>query len=487
MKLEATIGLEVHAQLKTRTKMFCRCGNTFGREPNTLTCPVCLGLPGALPVLNREAIALAIRTGLVLHCEIHPHSVFARKNYFYPDLPKGYQISQFDRPLSEKGFLEIRTPKGEKRIGIERVHVEEDAGKLLHGDNLLTKEGSLVDLNRCGVPLVEIVGAPDLSTPQEAGEYLKKLRSIVRDAGVCDGNMEEGSFRCDANVSVKPEGAKTLGVKVEIKNMNSFKHAQKALEFEIRRQTEALEKGEKISQETRLWNPDKGITLPMRSKEFAHDYRYFPEPDLLPLEFDPQWIEEIRSTLPELPDERQARLEKEDGLSPYDAEVLTADPEKAHSYEKVLIYSNADTPEKKKAAANVVTNVVPGIIHNLHVELIDQVSISDQAIGETLQLVNSGQISGKMAKEILEDVAKTGATPAEIVKQKGLSQISDRSALEKVVRDVIAANPTQTQQYRSGKEKLFGFFVGQVMKATGGQANPALLNEILKKELSSGV
>ncbi|MFH1017146.1 MAG: Asp-tRNA(Asn)/Glu-tRNA(Gln) amidotransferase subunit GatB [Pseudomonadota bacterium] len=486
MKYETTIGLEVHAQLRTRTKMFCRCENVFGREPNTLTCPVCLGLPGALPVLNRQAIALAIRMGLALHCEIRPRSVFARKNYFYPDLPKGYQISQFDRPLSEKGFLEIRSSNGPKRIGIERVHVEEDAGKLLHGDNLLTKEGSLVDLNRCGVPLVEIVGAPDLTTPQEAAEYLKKLRSIVRYTDVCDGNMEEGSFRCDANVSVKPEGSKSLGTKVEIKNMNSFKHVQKALEFEIQRQTEALERGEKIAQETRLWNPDEGGTSSMRSKEYAHDYRYFPEPDLLPLEFETAWIEEIKRSLPELPDDRRARFEETFRLPPYDAEVLTAEKETAEYFEEVLRNYGTQAPDKAKAISNTITSVALGIA-NERGERLDKSNMKPKYVADLQKLIDDGSISGKMAKEVLEELAQTGEEPSAIVKKKGLAQISDRGALEKVVRDVIAANPTQTQQYKAGKEKLFGFFVGQVMKATGGQANPVLLNEILKAELSRGV
>jgi aspartyl-tRNA(Asn)/glutamyl-tRNA(Gln) amidotransferase subunit B len=482
MKYTATIGLEVHAQLLTKTKLFCRCENTFGREPNTLTCPVCLGLPGALPVTNGNAVALAVRLGLALHCKVNEKSVFARKNYFYPDLPKGYQISQFDQPLCTDGYLMIDVDGKQKRAGIHRAHMEEDAGKLLHGDNLLTKEGSLVDLNRAGIPLVEIVGEPDLSSAFEAVAYLKKLRSILRYTHVCDGNMEEGSFRCDANVSIRPEGQKEFGTKVEIKNMNSFKHVQKAIEYEIGRQTAAVESAEKIVQETRLWNPDKNETASMRSKEYAHDYRYFPEPDLLPLEVERKWVNDIRRNLPELPDDKAARFQKEFQLPAYDAEVLTAESETASYYEETLKAIGASTADKFKTVSNYVMGEILRIANDRG-ESLAQLKIRPAGLAELLQVIDAGTISAKMGKDVLDEMAETGKAAKAIIESKGMAQINDDSAIRAAVKDVIAKNPGQLEQYRSGKDKLFGFFVGQVMKSTKGQANPALVNDILKEEL----
>lgn len=486
MNTVATIGLEVHAQLKTKTKLFCRCENTFGHEPNHHVCPVCLGLPGALPVLSGRAISFAVRTGVALGCTIHKRSVFARKNYFYPDLPKGYQISQFDLPLCTEGFLTIDTENGPRKIGIVRVHVEEDAGKLLHGDSLVTREGSLVDLNRAGVPLIEIVGAPDLHSGAEASLYLKKLRSILRYLEVCDGNMDEGSFRCDANVSVGPEGRKELGTRTEIKNMNSFKHVQKAIEYEIGRQQQALQNGEKIVQETRLWNPDKGITMPMRSKEHAHDYRYFPDPDLFPLDIEQKWISDIRKDLPELPDGRRLRFQEKLGLPAYDAGVLTADKETSDFFEAALNAYASGAPEKAKTVSNYVMSEILRLANDKGITLA-VLPIQPQGLADVLKLIDSGKISGKMAKEILDEMATSGASPESIISAKGLSQITDVEAIRTIVKEILAANPGQLAQYRSGKDKLFGFFVGQAMKATQGKASPDLVNQLLKEELARGV
>ncbi|MFH1262835.1 MAG: Asp-tRNA(Asn)/Glu-tRNA(Gln) amidotransferase subunit GatB [Pseudomonadota bacterium] len=507
MSFETIIGLEVHAQLKTKTKMFCRCENLFGREPNTLTCPVCLGLPGALPVVNSMAIRFAVWAANSLNCTINRHSVFARKNYFYPDLPKGYQISQFDQPLAVNGRIEIKGDDGSRTIKIIRVHLEEDAGKLLHGDNLQTKEGSLVDLNRCGVPLIEIVGAPDLRSPAEASDYLKELRQVLKYIEVCDGNMEEGSLRCDANVSLRPVGVKEFGTKVEIKNLNSFKHVRKALEYEVDRQTKALQAGKKIHQETRLWNPDQGITTSMRSKEETHDYRYFPEPDLLPLNVPEKWLHERGRPLEqsltdavtvsasidartagrvELPNERRARFEKDFALPSYDADVLTAEKEVADYFEATLTAYAPGNPEKAKTVSNYVMGEILRLVKE-RTESIEQLKIRPENLSALLKMIDAGTISGKIAKDVLDEMAESGKAAQEIVKVKGLTQISDTDSIRKTIQKVLATNTDQLAQYRAGKEKMFGFFVGQVMKATQGKANPAVLNQLLKEELSRGV
>lgn len=491
MRYEAVIGLEVHAQLKTRTKLFCRCLNSFGQAPNSLTCPVCLGLPGALPTPNEKAVHDAVRAGLALNCSIQPHSVFSRKNYFYPDLPKGYQISQFDLPLCLDGHLDVETGDSQSlKVRIQRIHIEEDAGKLLHGDNLLTKDGSLVDLNRAGVPLIEIVSHPDLRNSEQAAEYLRALRSILRYVDVCDGNMEEGSLRCDANVSIRPQGSPDLGTKVEIKNMNSFKHVQKAIDYEIERQTQVIEAGQRVVPETRLWNPDRGITTSMRSKEQAHDYRYFPDPDLPALQLDPLWIEKTRETLPELPKQKKRRLMNEWNLPEYDASILTSEKEIADYYETTLkLYAAAskDAPfQQAKTLSNFVMGEVLRIANETSVS-IGELKITPQKLASLLALIESGKISGKMSKDVLDEIAKTGKDPTDIVESKGMAQISDEAELRRIIAQVLKDHPGQTADYRAGKEKIFGFLVGQVMKATGGKANPALSNKILIEELKRGV
>jgi aspartyl-tRNA(Asn)/glutamyl-tRNA(Gln) amidotransferase subunit B len=473
---EAVIGLEVHAELLTASKMFCGCSTRFGEPPNTETCPVCLGMPGVLPVINRRAVEFALRTALALHCRIPPVSRFARKNYFYPDLPKAYQISQYELPLSEHGRLAIRLGQAERQIGIRRVHLEEDTGKLVHAGLMEEAESSLVDYNRSGVPLMEIVSEPDIRTPEEAAEYLRQLRAILVFLGVCDGNMEEGSFRCDANVSIRARGTAALGVKVEVKNMNSFKNVQKALEYEIRRQARTLADGGRLVQETRLWNADQGITLSMRSKEFAHDYRYFPDPDLVPLALDPTWVEEIRRTLPELPEAMRRRFVAQYGLPDYDAGVLTASRELAEYYEAAV--RAHDDP---KAVSNWVMVELLGRLNKDGRE-IGASPISPERLGRMLALVAQGAISGKMAKEFFDEMYRSGADPDEIAKRTG-SQIADAGELERIVAEVVARHPGPAAEYRGGKESTFNFFVGQVMKATRGKANPAMAADLLRKIL----
>ena len=475
---DAVIGLEVHAELLTTSKMFCGCSTKFGAPPNTQTCPVCLGMPGVLPVINRRGVEFAIRTALALNCTFAPMSRFARKNYFYPDLPKNYQISQYELPLSEHGFVEFALDGGKKRVGIRRVHLEEDTGKLVHAGIMEEAESSLVDFNRCGVPLMEIVSEPDIRTPEEAAEYLRQLRAILMYLGVCDGNMEEGSFRCDANVSVRPKGSQELGTKVEVKNMNSFKNVQKALEYEIRRQIKAVRAGETLVQETRLWNADQEISLSMRTKEYAHDYRYFPEPDLVPLVIEPVWIEEIRRSLPELPEARRQRFVRDYGIPEYDAGVLTMSKELADYYEAaVKVYNDP------KMASNWVMVELLGRL-NKNGKDITQSPIPPERLGAMLGLLAKGTISGKMAKDFFDEMYTTGADPADILKKKG-GQISDPAEVEKIIRDVLAANPAAVSEYRGGKEGAFNFLIGQVMKATRGKANPQLVNELLKKALTA--
>jgi aspartyl-tRNA(Asn)/glutamyl-tRNA(Gln) amidotransferase subunit B len=475
---KAVIGLEVHAELLTNSKMFCGCSTKFGAPPNTQTCPVCLGMPGVLPVINRRGVEFAIRTALALNCTIAPMSRFARKNYFYPDLPKNYQISQYELPLSVRGWITFSIGTETKRVGIRRVHLEEDTGKLVHAGNMEEAESSLVDFNRCGVPLMEIVSEPDIRTPEEGAEYLRQLRTILVYLGVCDGNMEEGSFRCDANVSVRPAGSQALGTKVEVKNMNSFKNVQKALEYEIRRQIKAVQSGEDLVQETRLWNADQEITLSMRSKEYAHDYRYFPEPDLVPLVIEPARIEEIRRSLPELPEAKRQRFVRDYGIPEYDAGVLTMRQELATYYEATV-----KVHEDPKAVSNWIMVELLGRL-NKDGRDITQSPIPPERLGALLGLLAKGTISGKMAKDFFEEMYATGADPADILNKKG-GQIADPTEVEKIIRDVLAKNPAPVAEYRGGKEGPFNFLVGQVMKTTRGKANPQLVNELLKKALQA--
>lgn len=474
-KYEVVIGLEVHAQLLTKTKMFCGCPNAFGSDPNVNTCPVCTGQPGSLPVINQNAIELGVRAAIALNCEIFGESIFARKNYFYPDLPKGYQISQYERPFSKNGKLTARMNTGEdKTFRVHRIHFEEDAGKSVH-----EVHGTLVNLNRAGVPLVEIVSEADMRSSHEAGQYLRTLRTILRYAEVCDGNMEEGNFRCDANISVRPKGQKEFGTKIELKNINSFRFVEKAIDYEVGRQVELVEKGEKLVQQTRLWNSAKGITEPMRDKEEAHDYRYFPEPDLPALTISNEWIEEVRKKMPELPDQKKTRFIASYGLSDYDAAVLTASKELADYYEGV-----AKAVKNPKIVANWVMNELLGRLNAAGKE-IEQSPVTAAQMAELIGKIDGGEISGKIAKTVFEEMFTTGKSPSAIIKEKGLVQISDTSQLESVIKKTIEANPQQAADYKAGKVKLLGYFVGQVMKETKGQANPALLNELVKKFLDS--
>jgi aspartyl-tRNA(Asn)/glutamyl-tRNA(Gln) amidotransferase subunit B len=474
MQYEAVIGLEIHAQLMTDSKMFCGCSTKFGSEPNTQTCPVCIGMPGVLPVMNRKAIEYVIKTGLAVNCNIAPHSRFARKNYFYPDLPKGYQISQYELPICEDGFVEI-TVNGEiRKIGLTRIHLEEDAGKNIHEG---TGDYSFVDLNRAGTPLMEIVSEPDIRTPQEAAEYVKKLRAIVRYLGVCDGNMEQGSLRCDANVSVKPVGQNELGTKTEIKNMNSFKYIEKALEYEIKRQIKILSDGGRIIQETRLWNTNKGITESMRSKEEAHDYRYFPDPDLVPVEVSDKWIEEIRAQLVELPDSRQQRFISQYGLPAQDADLLTSERAIAEWFEEAVKLGG-----EPKAVSNWM--MVELMKHlNEENKQINECLLKPEHLAGMLKLIDKGTISGKIAKTVFEEMYKTGKDAEMVVKEKGLLQVSDESEIEKAVDEVLANSQGEIERFKAGDSKLMGFFVGQIMKVTKGKANPKVVNELLKKKL----
>ena len=477
MEFEPVIGLEVHAQLKTNTKIFCSCSTSFGAPPNTHTCPVCLGMPGVLPVLNKKVVEFTLRMAIATNCQIGRESRFARKNYFYPDLPKGYQISQYELPIGENGYIEIESNHDKKRIGITRIHMEEDAGKLGHDP---VRPFSMVDFNRTGVPLIEIVSDPDIRSPEEAGAYLRKLRSIVRYIGICDGNMEEGSFRCDANISIRPKGSDTLGTRTELKNLNSFKHVEKALHFEIDRQKEILEDGGHVVQETRLWDPDKNRSTSMRSKEEAHDYRYFPDPDLLPVELDDDFIESVRKTLPELPDARKARFVSEHGLSEYDAGVLTASRELADYFEVVVAASGG----QGKLSANWVMGELSGALNRSDCDITDS-PVTAAALAAMLKRIEDGTISGKIAKQVFEAMWNGAGSADEIIEQQGLKQISDSSAIEGIIREVLDNNPKQIEQYRGGQQKLFGFFVGQVMKATQGKANPKQVNELLRKLLDS--
>ena len=477
-KYEPVIGLEVHVQLLTATKIFCSCSTRFGDSPNTNVCPVCLGLPGALPVLNRKAVEFATLAAMALNCRINETSIFARKNYFYPDLPKGYQISQYDKPLAEHGAIEIKINGATKKIGITRVHLEEDAGKSLHEGFVNSSETTAIDLNRSGVPLIEIVSEPDIASPDEAYEYLTRLKEIILYTGVSDCNMEEGSLRCDGNISVRPRGQKEFGTKTEVKNVNSFRFIREALEYEIERQIGVIESGGKITQETRLYNSNEGKTYGMRSKEQAHDYRYFPEPDLLPLVVDAKWQSEIRSTLPELPEARRKRMVADYGITEQDAQVLTLTKSLADQFE-----SAAKAAKSAKRVANLVQSELMGRLKAKGLE-IEQSPISMKGVAASADLVESGAISGKMLKDLYDLAFERGKDFTTIYEEEGRPEQSrDTSALEKIIDEIIAANPKQVEQYRAGKKTVAGFFVGQVMKASKGQANPQLVNELLAKKL----
>jgi aspartyl-tRNA(Asn)/glutamyl-tRNA(Gln) amidotransferase subunit B len=477
-KYEPVIGLEVHVQLLTASKAFCGCANHFGSAPNTNVCPVCLGLPGALPVLNTKAVEYATLASLAINCEVRERSIFARKNYFYPDLPKGYQISQFDKPIAEHGWIDVPTAEGStKRIGITRLHMEEDAGKSIHDGFADSATRTYLDLNRCGTPLAEIVSEPDIRTPDEAFEYLTRLKEILLYTGVSDCNMEEGSLRCDANVSVRPRGQEQFGAKVEVKNVNSFRFVRAALEYEIERQIEVVESGGRIAQETRLWDANEGRTYSMRSKEQAHDYRYFPEPDLPPLIVSADLLAEAKKKLPELPEARRARMIADYDLSSQDAHTLTASREFADRFEAAA--KGAKNPRR---VANVLLSEVGGRLKALGLEQ-DQSPVSMAGIVQAADLLDEGKISSKQLKQLFDMAFEKGEDFGAVYEREKPQQITDASAIEKLIDEVIAANPKQVEQYRAGKKTMAGFFVGQVMRASKGQANPALLNELVAKKL----
>jgi aspartyl-tRNA(Asn)/glutamyl-tRNA(Gln) amidotransferase subunit B len=477
MKYETVIGLEVHVQIKTKTKIFCSCSTEFGSRPNENTCPICLGMPGVLPVLNKRFLESSMRACLATHCTIEPMNRFARKNYFYPDLPKGYQISQFELPLGTNGYININVDGTKKRIGLTRIHMEEDAGKLIHGEKLGSPGKSYVDFNRTGVPLCEVVSEPDLRSSEEARAYLIELKSILEYTGVSDCNMEEGSLRCDANVSIRPVGQKEFGTRTELKNLNSFKFIQKAIEYEVDRQTKILDQGDTVKQETRLYDSDRGETFPMRSKEEAHDYRYFPDPDLVPIMIDETWVEKLRQTIPELPEQKRERFVKSYGIPEYDTGVLTSSAPLADYFEKCT----ALFPHPK-----TISNWMMGdLLRELKKDCRDIVDcpVSPSALVDLLKLIQSGTISGNIAKGVFEEMYRTQKSAGSIVEEKGLKQITDSSAIEKIVAEVIQANPGQVEEFKGGKEKVLGFLVGQVMKASKGKANPGMVNKLLKEKM----
>ena len=477
-KYEPVIGLEVHVQLATRTKIFCGCPTSFGALPNTNVCPVCLGLPGALPVLSREAVELAVKASIALNCTVNPVSRFARKNYFYPDLPKGYQISMYDEPLAEHGSVDVEVDGARKRIGITRVHMEDDAGKSIHDGFRDSDRYTYVDLNRCGTPLIEIVSEPDMRAADEAFAYLTELKQTLQFVAVSTCDMEKGHLRCDANVSVRLKGAEKFGTRAEVKNLNSFRFLKQAIDYEIARQVAVIEGGGRIVQETRLFNPDAGETVGMRSKEEAHDYRYFPEPDLVPLRIGHAWREELIRSMPELPATKRARFVEQFGLREYDAQVLTATRAMSEYYEEV-----ADVSKDPKTAANWVMGELAGLLKGAGKE-INESPVPAKHLGELVALISKGELTGKLAKEVLPKMFETGEAPSVIMDREGLKPITDTGALEKIVEEVIAANPKQVEQFRGGKATVIGFLVGQVMKASRGQANPATATELLKTKLS---
>ena len=477
MQFGTVIGLEVHTELKTASKIFCGCTTEFGGEQNTHVCPVCLGLPGVLPVLNEKVLEFAIRTGLALNCTISPYSKFDRKNYYYPDLPKNFQTSQYDLPICENGYLDIEVGGETKRIGITRVHMEEDAGKLVHAGTISNSEYALVDYNRTGVPLLEIVSEPDIRTPEEAKAYLEKIKSILSYIDVSDCKMEEGSLRCDANISLRPIGQEQFGTKAEIKNVNSFKAVQRALEYEVERQTEVLEEGGRIIQETRTWDDSRGVTLSMRNKEQAQDYRYFPEPDLVPIVVDASWVESIRQALPELPEARKQRIMKDHGLSAYDAEVITAARPMADYYD-ALVAAGAEA----KAAANWLMGEVSKHLNACSLD-IRSCPVPPASLAEMIALIDKGTISGKIAKTVFESMWNEGKTATVIIKEQGLVQMSDEGELGGIVEAVIAAHPQSVADFKAGKEKAIGYLVGRVMKKSQGKANPALAQKLIRERL----
>lgn len=474
MEFETVIGLEVHSELSTKTKIFCGCSTEFGAPPNTHTCPICLGHPGVLPVLNKQALEFAIKASLALNCKIADVSKFDRKNYFYPDLPKAYQISQYDQPIGEHGWIDIEVNGQTKRIGITRLHLEEDAGKLVHADG---SNASLADFNRVGTPLIEIVSEPDLRSPEEARAYLEKLKAIIQYCEVSDVKMEEGSLRCDANISLRPVGQEEFGTRAELKNMNSFRNVQKGLEYEEWRQADILRSGGEVVQETRRWDDANNKTLSMRGKEEAHDYRYFPDPDLVKLKIDRAWVEEIKATIPELPDARQARYVEQYGLPTYDAGVITMSKDVSDFFD-AAVKTGADA----KGVANWVMGELMAYLNANNLEIKDA-KISSEGLGEMVKLIDKGTISSKIAKTVFKEMMETGKSPEKIVEEKGLVQISDEGELKRIVEEIVAANPQSVADYKAGKDRAIGFLVGQIMKATKGKANPGVVNQLLKDAL----
>ena len=478
MSYEAVIGLEVHAQLSTNSKIFCGCSTDFGAEPNTQICPVCTGMPGTLPVLNREVVSFAMKLGIATHSKIRRESRFARKNYFYPDLPKGYQISQFEAPICEDGYIEVETEGRRRKIRLIRIHMEEDAGKSIHDESYVEDNTSLIDLNRCGVPLLEIVSAPDIRSPQEAAQYLTKLRQMVRYLEICDGDMEKGSLRCDANISVRPAGQHAYGTRTELKNMNSITNVEKALQYEINRQITLLESGEQVIQETLSWDADNGRAVPMRGKEESHDYRYFPDPDLVPVVIDSKWLDDIMQTMPELAEDKKNRFVSQYGLSEYTAEVLTASKDIAEFFEET-----AGHCKDYRLVSNWIMGEVMRYLNESKID-IDQFNITAEQFAELLTLQAEDKINANTAKKLFKEMLKTGKNAKQLIDELGLAQISDTNIIEEIVDKIIASHPKEVESYKAGNEKVFGFLIGQAMRESRGKANPQIVNKLLKNKLS---